>query len=73
METFSVHNVNKIKKPDGKAVVEIHQMLESGLARRSSFIFFSDSFLEAAEDREYNLSDVKTPLPGVGIIYHQDV
>lgn len=70
---FSTYNIKRFKKLYGQAIVETHQLLKNQHAQRSAYILFSNSFLEAVEDRQYSLSQVKTAVPEVGMIYYQDV
>lgn len=70
---FSNYSIKKFGKLYSKAIVETHQLLKNTFAEYSSYTFFSNPFLESVVDGVYSMSKVSKLVPGMGMIYYQDL
>ncbi len=67
---FSRFTVKYFNKLYGRPVVEAHKLLKNNYTEQSSYIFLTNSFLEAANKKRYKSLSNTLDIPKVGIIYY---
>lgn len=66
---FSKYTIRKFKKLYGKTIVEAHLFLKNKHAKHSSYILFSNSFLNAVTDLLPNSQECKY-IPSIGMFHY---